>query len=753
MMVRRRFHLLFFLSCFLCAAFSVRADHRYKIAVVHSYERNYHDAGRYRKLLEEELTANGISFEIREFFLDCEELDYYLELARASYFIDNFTAWGADAVAVFNNQAVYSLLKCDNPKLHRVPVVFSGLYCPEEETIRQYPNVTGFVDIPDYAKTVRMIEHLIGPSRIIVMSATGIIDRSMWRNLNEQCHKESIQTYDGEVQEHILRYRTVKQGIYDESQDVVDNERIDTTVVMRMMSETLPLRIIQQTARGSHTCLMMVSRTFSSMDASEFFTNPSFGAINEGFGSQDNMLGGYFVPLENQIKDMAESICLRLRGGMPAQQMAQGHKQYVLNWNVMQRYGISDRNLPPEYRIMYIPFSVRYRYYILTGSVLAGFCILALFVYLTHSLARERRRKQDAQRNLHYEHETLKLAIEGGTTYAWRKEKEGLSFDTHFYELIEHNRESITLEQLLTFIYPDDRKRFRETFLQDNLASPNKEQYRCKFGGEYEWWEFRYSFITNEGHVPVVTGLLQNIQEVKDREEELIQARRLAERAELKQSFLNNMNHEIRTPLNAIVGFSNILIETPDLSEEEKQEYVDIINLNNKLLLNLINDILELSRIDSGSVSFNMQKEELHSLLNSYYNAFRVQVKPDLEFLCDLPEGKVAVCVDAMRLQQVVNNFLANANKFTDTGYIRLGYRYQEGDDKVRIFVEDTGRGIPSEELNLIFERFYKHDEFVQGTGLGLAICRSIVEQLEGDIEVESEEGKGSCFTIVLPVN
>lgn len=737
---------------FLCAAFPVRAEHRYKIAVVHSYERSYHDAGRYRRLLEKELAANGISFEIREYFLDCEELDYYLELARASYFIDNFTAWGADAVAVFNNQAVYSLLKCDNPKLRQVPVVFSGVYCPEEETIRRYPNVTGFVDIPDYAKTARMIERLMGPSRIIVMSGTGMIDKWMWANLYEQCREDDIRTYEGDVQEHIQRYRTVKQGIYDESRDVVDNERIDTTVVVRMMSEALPLRIIQQMARGSHTCLMMVSRTFSSLDASEFFTNPSFGAINEGFGSQDNMLGGYFVPLENQMKDVAEGICLRLRGGMPAQQMTQGRKQYVLNWQVMQRYGISGSNLPPDYRVMYIPFSVRYRYWLLSGSVLAGFCILALIVYLTHSLARERRRKQEAQRNLHYEHETLKLAIEGGTTYAWRKEKEGISFDAHFYKLTGHRRESITLEQLLAFVYPEDRKRFRETFLQDNRAPQHKEQYRCSFGGEYEWWEFRYSFIVGGGHAAVVTGLLQNVQEVKDHEEELIQARRLAERAELKQSFLNNMNHEIRTPLNAIVGFSNLLLEMPDLSEEEKREYMGIINLNNKLLLNLINDILELSRIDSGSVSFTMKKEELRPLLSSYYAAFRMQVKPDVEFICDLPEEEVNVCVDAMRLQQVVNNFLTNANKFTAAGHIRLGYRYWEGDNKVRIFVKDTGRGIPAEELDLIFERFYKRDEFVQGTGLGLSICRSIVDQLKGEIEVESEVGKGSCFTIVLPV-
>lgn len=729
-----------------------RASHRYKIALVHSYEKNYHDAKRYRKILEKELEANGIAFEIREFFLDCEELDYYLELGRASFFINEFTKWGAEAVAILNNQATYSLLKCGNPKLRRVPVIFSGVYCPDINLIRQYPNVTGYVDIPDYSRTIHMIERIMGKSRIILMSGIGMMNSTIWANLTKQCHATSIKTYDEDVIQHILAHRTVKEGIYDECKEVFENEHIDTTIVMRMMCETLPLRTVQLTARGTHTYFLLTARTFSSLDAADFFTNPSFATINEGFGSKDNMLGGYFAPLETQLKDMAEGISLRLQNKMPKQQITQCHKQYVLNWNVLQRYGISTENLPSEYHIMYIPFTVRYQYYIIFGSILGGLLVLFIIAYLTHSLIRERKRKREALRNLMYEHETLELAIEGGATYAWRKKTEGISFDPHFYKQIAHSYEFITLEQLLTFVHPDDKERFRTDFLQNDKYTNYKEQYRCKFNGEYQWWEFRYNYIFNNEHIPVVTGLLQNIQETKDRETELIQARHLAERAELKQSFLNNMSHEIRTPLNAIVGFSNILITTPDLTEEEKQEFISIINLNNDLLLKLINDILELSRIDSETTSFILQEENVHTLLNSYYRSFSVQVKSSLEFLFDSPDEKLIVQVDSIRLQQVITNFLSNANKFTDTGYIKLGYRHSVDENVVRIFVEDTGKGIPSNELEMIFSRFYKHDEFTQGTGLGLSICRSIVDRMQGHIEVESEEGKGSRFTVVLPL-
>ncbi len=132
---------------------------------------------------------------------------------------------------------------------------------------------------------------------------------------------------------------------------------------------------------------------------------------------------------------------------------------------------------------------------------------------------------------------------------------------------------------------------------------------------------------------------------------------------------------------------------------------------------------------------------------------FCVQVKPGLNFLRDFPEEDLIVRVDPMRLQQVITNFLTNANKFTDSGYIKLGYRRLAGENVVRIFVEYSGKGIPSEELEMIFSRFYKHDEFAQGTGLGLSICRSIIDRMQGRIEVDSEEGKGSRFTVVLPLS
>ncbi len=161
--------------------------------------------------------------------------------------------------------------------------------------------------------------------------------------------------------------------------------------------------------------------------------------------------------------------------------------------------------------------------------------------------------------------------------------------------------------------------------------------------------------------------------------------------------------------------------------------------------------MLELSRIESGNMSFNYREESVRSLLNSIYNTHQLTISSPLKFIKEFPEGDVFVHIDNMRMTQVITNFLNNAKKFTKSGHIKLGYRHQPASREVHIFVEDTGAGIPKEELQIIFDRFYKHNEFAQGVGLGLSICKVIVGKMQGRIEVTSEINKGSRFTVVLP--
>ena len=231
-------------------------------------------------------------------------------------------------------------------------------------------------------------------------------------------------------------------------------------------------------------------------------------------------------------------------------------------------------------------------------------------------------------------------------------------------------------------------------------------------------------------------------------EQELLSARDRAEESNrLKTAFLANMSHEIRTPLNAIVGFSAILASTDE--EQEKQEYVSIIENNNALLLQLIGDILDLSKIEAGTLDFIHTDFDLNELMREKENVIRMKVREGVELLFEQKYEQCSVCTDRNRLSQVIINLLTNAAKFTQTGSIRFGYEMR--DRELYFWVSDTGSGIPADKTEQVFERFVKLNTFKQGTGLGLSICKMIVEHLGGRIGVESEEGKGSKFWFILP--
>ena len=747
-------YILMFLLCLVWCVSPVHAESR-RIALIHSFEPGYPSAHRVLKLLREEFRRLGLECDIREYYLDCDRYMEEAENHRMAVFVDDLSTWGAELIAVLDDQATYALMACHHPLVHKIPVVFSGVNYPNVPLLLQYPNITGYADTPDYLRTIRMIESIMGKSRICVLNSQRFLDRKIWSALSEQCKGQgfSIMTsargvsFDPSSYHRVREDETISPILKRKGIDMM----LDTTKILRMSVDSVEIHRVMWLGRGDNTLLLYTKRDYTTKRMATLFDNPTFQTINEGFGSADYMLGGYFTPLESQMKYMALGIRERLEGKMPRQQVTECTKQYVLNWHVLRKYGIPLESIPEVYTVMYIPFSERYRYYILVGSILGAVFVLTVIVLLTYSLLRERKRKREALRNLLYEHETLCLAIEGNSTFAWRLEGDSVSCDSQFCELIHHSRDRLLLDEIIPYIHPEDLPAFRRNLAKRHMQSRHKGQYRCNFTGEYQWWEFSYNTVHSPGHAPIIAGLLQNIQEQKDREQELIHSRELAEQAELKQSFLNNMSHEIRTPLNAIVGFSNMLVNEREFSDEERQEFVDIINTNTRLLLKLVGDVLELSRIESGNLSFTFQRKSVRKLLDDVYQTHSLLIHPPLQFLKEFPVGDVHVNVDPMRLTQVLTNFLNNADKFTEKGSIRLGYCCPPATGEVHLYVEDTGVGIPRSEQKMIFERFYKRSEFSQGVGLGLSICVLIVEKMGGRIELRSEEGCGSRFTVVLP--
>ena len=240
-----------------------------------------------------------------------------------------------------------------------------------------------------------------------------------------------------------------------------------------------------------------------------------------------------------------------------------------------------------------------------------------------------------------------------------------------------------------------------------------------------------------------------DVTELKQTEKSLIEAKNKAEVSDrLKSAFLANMSHEIRTPLNAIVGFSNLLAETDEIGE--RREYMQVVEENNDLLLKLISDILDLSKIEAGTFEFNYGMVDVNRMCEEAVRSLRLKVQDrPVELLFGDHEEQCRIVGDKNRLMQVITNFINNAVKFTEQGSITLGYRREAGD--LLFYVEDTGKGISEEHLRTVFDRFVKLNSFAQGTGLGLSISKSIVEQMGGHIGVESEEGRGSRFWFTIP--
>ena len=237
--------------------------------------------------------------------------------------------------------------------------------------------------------------------------------------------------------------------------------------------------------------------------------------------------------------------------------------------------------------------------------------------------------------------------------------------------------------------------------------------------------------------------------DVKKTEKELIKARVKAEEAEkLKTAFLSNMSHEIRTPLNAIVGFSSLIAHSE--VRVEQQQYAGLIEKNSDILLTLINDILDLSALEAGSLELTIRLIRVKDVCTHLYKEFMVKTPPNVQLILDPVDEMQCIETDWKRIVQVGENLLSNALKFTTSGEIHIGFTKKK--DIIQFYVKDTGVGIPAKKTSTIFERFDKANQFVQGTGLGLTICRKLVERLGGQIWVQSKVGKGSTFYFTLPI-
>ena len=357
----------------------------------------------------------------------------------------------------------------------------------------------------------------------------------------------------------------------------------------------------------------------------------------------------------------------------------------------------------------------------------------------------------------------LSLMLEAGNVFPWfadivsgKIEIGDELFKAYGVDRKEFHDDFFRMTTFVASIYPDDRGIF-EAIYNSLLAGES-----CKIDlelrldllntGVYKWVDLKgvAQEFDERGKVTKVLGFIADIQKRRDDEQALIEAKQRAEESDcLKSAFLANVSHEIRTPLNAIVGFSEVIAHTE--SECEREEYLDIVKANSNLLLHLINDILDLSRIESGKMEFIDENIQMDELCEELRQMHQMRIKNDVKIIFERPAASLTIVSDSHRLRQLYSNLISNAIKYTEKGAITFGYKLKG--DMMEGYVRDSGSGIPAEKLNNVFGRFEKLDLLKQGFWLGLSICKSILDKMGGEIWVESELGVGSCFYFLIPCN
>ncbi|WP_294470432.1 HAMP domain-containing sensor histidine kinase [uncultured Bacteroides sp.] len=723
-----------------------------------------------RELLRQEFHKQGFEVIFNDFYLDCNRYNEKEEIEHINKYLDLLGGKSTDLILTIGDQAIYSLLSTHHRLLSSIPVVAFNVHFPNEELIEKYDAQKVYVlrDTPDLKRNIDFIQTLYPYKNMeilynIDLTSLGrksfdllarVVDRQNVRFSGSQ--KTFVQEHDYKHLTEMIEYFNLKPGLLNDT--IKDNGLTISLFPFRYIRGAALMVTLEKSKREKKNQAFILDKLdMMAIPMVTALNIPSFSCIREGFGENAKIVGGYMATEEISAKTtvaLASRLMKKEKIGMP--KIRDLEKEYVLDWKYFSEYGGDISNVPQSVRIINFPFYDRYRKVL---YVLAGLFVLS-FILVTISLLRTHRRSLIERKNLQMlkeVHKRLSLSMDGGKISLWNIQDGVLEFDDNFAQLVGMQQRRFTKEDLLKYTHLDDAQLLSSYFEMLHHSSGMKVQ-RIRFcfgktGSEYQWYELRCSSLKDAQGEIMLAGIMQNVQKLVEHEHQLILAKQIAEKAELKQSFLNNMSHEIRTPLNAIVGFTNLLLGegADEIEPEEKAAMLEIVNNNNELLLKLVNDVLEISRLDSGNLTFDIKECNITKIVKEIYVTYQTMIQPSLRFHLDLDETvPLVVNIDSFRFTQVISNFLNNANKFTKKGAITLGCEVDKEHQEIRIYVKDTGKGIDEKELMMIFDRFYKTDEFEQGSGLGLSICKVIIERLAGRIDVQSELGKGSCFSVIL---
>ncbi len=734
---------LFAAVCFSCSKDpqeEITAELSGKVLVLQSMDSVYCARIGYTEALTNSIRANGANPEIR-FIYQCGAQDeMYLNCHKKLAALQN-EGWIPDVICISEDRLLDNILLGKFDKWFdftalSLPIVASGLHCPDWEMINSHDNVAVSTDLIDFETNLILAKAISGKSVVTIELDYGSYDMRLRNRLaTETDHPPFVNNADFHIKN---TYMDVLEEKYHDS--IFISVFSNANPELNGYNDDIYLfrkRVLQSV---SNTTLLAVKKDLDSDDMLNHSQKPQFAAIRDGFyDGNSHFLCGYFASYETVANDQGAYVARILNGEKVGNLPVMSHKKdYYADWEAMSLSGIkyndfayADNNgANVAFKIVGISRFEKYRKYIIPALILILLVFTYLFIAIVRNLLKQPFKKMDREiDNLNREFNLFSVAVQNTDCIFVSKKEDVVALRDKM-----HPDETIVLN----------------TILYGSAGTKKNESpiIRLTDDGGQTWrrWQFRRGTVIS-GDANDLPGVFIDVEETYKYKDQMAQNAEIAEQIRLKENFVKNITHEIRTPLNAIVGFSQILgLDDGSMSEEERNEIAQYVHNSNADLSRIIDVILKFSRLESGRIDFDPEDVDIAKLITEVYETWKDEAPKRLEFSLQSGRQNVHAMIDRRSVRDIMGQYLSNAFKFTESGYVKIGWDYNLDEDTVLLYVEDTGKGVSPEKRKLIFNMFWKDDMFITGVGLGLSLAQTYTEKMGGDIVFQSKPGIGSLF-------
>ncbi|MBQ9641757.1 MAG: HAMP domain-containing histidine kinase [Bacteroidaceae bacterium] len=734
------------------------------VLVIHSWDSTGEEGAFFTECMAEAFRKENINADIHHIYANMlHRSPEQLSEVDWPRYADSISLWKPEIILLNDDPILRWVLRqhVADSLFSRVPVVFAGINVLMRDSLQRFPMMTGYCNNLNLPRCMEML---------LAITDSQIANIELDHNDHDDVLRHK---FYGQISDST---RFINNA--DHRMDDVDNQfmakNYPAKVLINFTSCASPetnckegepasqgkLNLTKAYLNAKNTWQVQVKYDIFSDAIIDRTHVPQFTCIRQQFNDPQHLkfLGGYFTSTETQVKDQVGYAAKILSGTSPgALPIATHESGCYLDYNAMQKLKpeLKYDLVAEKYNVINAPMALKQPMKYLGIIALIALFASGLVAILGQLLYLWRKRAQNAiLDSLVYEEKMHNLIFSDGNDTLWHRNEETLSVNKKYAQKHGLPSTNIPMKNFRQMVHPDSLTSLDT--LNDFRQQRGKRVVRLRLtfdeGKTWSWYEMTYTATDESAKTGDLYGIMLNIDRKKEIEDTLLQAQIKASEVALKENFFANISHDLRNPLNAITGFSTLLTSSNmTFAPGEREEYGKIIHQNTELILNMINSVVEKAQLESGDIQLIQKPVSVKELIANTYASNKILAPDRLQFLLETAPNDATINIDINRTIQVINNFINNSFKFTETGSVTLGWKTISDTDEIEIYVRDTGCGISEEHQQKLFDRYYKENEADKGTGLGLNISKTIINKQGGTIGVKSKAGKGSTFYFRIP--